>query len=70
MVVGRINNHGEMVEVLTNARFRWMLSEYRQPIYLEAFGEPFWQREVQLRATNFHYDGGKKRRTECLWRNY
>jgi DNA adenine methylase len=63
-------NHAEMVEVLTNARFRWILSEYCQPIYTEAFGKPFWQGEVQLRATNFRHDGGNKRRTECLWRNY
>jgi site-specific DNA-adenine methylase len=63
-------NYDEMVELLKNARFRWLLSEYCQPIYLQAFGKPFWQREVQLRATNFRHDGGKERRTECLWRNY
>jgi DNA adenine methylase len=63
-------NYEEMVGVLKNARFRWILSEYSQPFYLEAFGEPFWQKDVQLRATNFSRDGGRERRVECIWRNY
>ena len=60
----------EMVSTLKNARFRWMLSEYYQPLYVEAFGEPIWRKEVQLCSTNFRHDGGKEKRIECLWRNY
>jgi site-specific DNA-adenine methylase len=63
-------DHIEMVSILKNARFRWLLSEYYQPIYVEAFGEPIWRKEVQLCSTNFRHDGGKEKRIECLWRNY
>jgi site-specific DNA-adenine methylase len=30
-------DHTEMVAILKNANFRWMLSEYNEPLYLEAF---------------------------------
>jgi site-specific DNA-adenine methylase len=63
-------DHIEMVSILIKARFRWLLSEYYQPIYVEAFGEPFWTKGMQLCATNFRHDGGKEKRIECLWRNY
>jgi len=63
-------DHIEMVEILKNARFRWLLSEYYQPIYVEAFGLPFWTKDMQLCSTNFRHDGGKEKRIECLWRNY
>jgi site-specific DNA-adenine methylase len=63
-------DHIEMVSILKNARFRWLLSEYYQPIYAEAFGEPIWRKEVQLRSTNFRHDGGKEKRVECLWKNF
>jgi site-specific DNA-adenine methylase len=62
-------NHEELVEELLRAPYRWLLSEYDHPIY-DRLGRPFWQKEVQLRTTNFRDDGGKQRRTECLWRNY
>jgi hypothetical protein len=62
-------DHEELVEELLKAPYRWMLSEYQNPIY-ERLGKPFWQREVQLRTTNFRDDGGQGRRVECLWRNY
>jgi site-specific DNA-adenine methylase len=63
-------DHKEMVEILKNARFRWLLSEYYQPIYVEAFGLPFWTKDMQLCSTNFRHDGGKEKRIECLWRDY
>jgi site-specific DNA-adenine methylase len=63
-------DHKEMINVLKNARFRWLLSEYEHPLYMEAFGEPFWRKEVQLCATNFRLSGGKAKRIECAWRNY
>jgi site-specific DNA-adenine methylase len=63
-------NHTEMIDVLKTAKFRWLLSEYEHPLYLEAFGQPFWTKNVQLCSTNFRNAGGKERRVECLWRNY
>lgn len=65
-------NHVQMIDVLKNATFRWLLSEYEHPLYLEAFGQPFWRKDVQLCATNFRQnnDHGHARRVECLWRNY
>lgn len=62
-------DHEELVEELLKAPYKWMLSEYQNPIY-ERLGEPFWRKEVQLRTTNFRADGGQGRRVECLWRNY
>jgi site-specific DNA-adenine methylase len=62
-------NHEELVEELRKAPYRWLLSEYENPIYAR-LGKPFWRKEVQLRTTNFRDDGGKGRRVECLWRNF
>lgn len=62
-------NHEELVEELLRAPYKWLLSEYAHKVYAP-LGPPFWQKEVQLRTTNFLDDGGKGRRTECLWRNY
>ena len=62
-------NHEELVEELLRAPYRWLLSEYEHPVYAQ-LGRPFWQKEVQLRTTNFRDDGGQGRRMECLWRNY
>jgi site-specific DNA-adenine methylase len=57
-----------LVGLLQHARFRWLLTEYRQPFYVKKLGEPFYQREVQLACTKL----GKVTRTriECCWRNY
>jgi site-specific DNA-adenine methylase len=62
-------NHKEFVEELIRAPYRWLLSEYENPLYAR-FGRPFWRKDVQLRTTNFRHDGGKGRRVECLWRNF
>jgi site-specific DNA-adenine methylase len=59
-------NHQGMVKLLENAKFKWMLTEYEQPIYLAAFGEPRYRQVVQLAC-----DGrGNRSRTECVWTNY
>jgi site-specific DNA-adenine methylase len=63
-------NHLELVDELKSAKYRWILSEYPNDLYLEAFGPPFWTKDVQLCSTNFRDDAGKERRVECLWRNY
>jgi site-specific DNA-adenine methylase len=62
-------DHKELVDELLGAPYKWLLSEYDNPIYAR-LGRPFWQKQVQLRSTNFRDDGGKQKRTECMWRNY
>lgn len=57
----------ELIEELKVATYKWILCEYRQPLYLMAFGEPVLQKEVQLRSVNFKQMGGQKRRVECIW---
>jgi len=63
-------DHRELIDSLKHAPYRWILCEYYHPLYIEAFGEPFWTKSTQLCATNFRHDGGKEKRVECLWRNY
>jgi site-specific DNA-adenine methylase len=59
-------DHLKMVGLLKKARFRWMLTEYEQPFYLENLGEPNCQIKVQLAC-----DGnGTKKRIECVWKNF
>jgi hypothetical protein len=57
----------ELIEKLKSATFNWVLCEYRQPLYLMAFGEPVLQKDVQLRSVNFRQTGGQERRVECVW---
>jgi site-specific DNA-adenine methylase len=59
-------DHVAMVKLLRGAKFKWMLTEYKQGFYLESLGKPCREREVQLAC-----DGdGKRRRVECVWKNY
>jgi hypothetical protein len=55
----------ELIEHLKSAPFRWILCEYRQPLYVSAFGEPALQKDVQLRAAQLR--DVRKSRTECIW---
>lgn len=55
-----------LVTVLRRARFRWMLTEYRQPFYVRAFGEPVFQKTVQLACDGI----GTRQRVECVWTNF
>jgi len=63
-------DHAEMINALKHAPYSWILCEYLHPLYIEAFGEPFWTKDMQLCATNFRIDGGKEKRVECLWKNF
>jgi site-specific DNA-adenine methylase len=57
-------NHREMVDMLACAKFSWALSEYPDPLYIEAFGHPIWQQEQSCAmSVNRRTD----RRMECLW---
>jgi DNA adenine methylase len=64
-------DHREMVEILKNAKFRWVLSEYGQPLYIKAFGEPALRIPVK-RGTGKPGGGskGQKEAVECLWTNF
>jgi site-specific DNA-adenine methylase len=59
-------DHAELVDILKSAKFRWALSEYKHPIYLEAFGEPGWQQERTI-TYGRGADRPKRIATECLW---
>jgi len=63
-------DYSELIHALKQAPYHWILCEYLHESYLEAFGPPFWRKDVQLCSTNFRYDGGKQKRVECLWRNF
>ena len=59
-------DHSAMISLLLKAKFKWMLTEYEQEIYLKAFGQPTYRRAVQLAC-----DGrGNRTRVECVWTNY
>lgn len=64
-------DHQEMVEILKNAEFKWVLSEYEQPLYIEAFGEPALRIPVK-RGTGKPGGGskGQKDTVECFWTNF
>lgn len=55
-------DHKELVQHLLEAPYRWILSEYDQPLYRNAFAAPC----LQLKATTRH--GAP--RVECLWKNF
>lgn len=58
-------NHEEMVRVLEDAPFRWVLSEYEHPLYVSRLGHPFFRTKVRRMATVEQEDA-----EECLWRNF
>lgn len=58
----------ELIAYLKSAPFQWILSEYKQPIYAVAFGEPAYSRVVKNRATNISKPSWRPK-TECLWTN-
>jgi hypothetical protein len=71
---GRVLSYGPetvdfpyLFKLLAKARFRWLLSEYPEPIYFEKFGDPCFVQEVRLLCTRI---GEEQVRTECLWRNF
>lgn len=66
-------NHQELVDILLNAKFRWLLTEYEHKIYkplTEKFGEPIRIR-VHKSMTNAQQTKSKRVwATECIWRNF
>jgi len=55
-----------LLGTLKRAKFRWMLTEYRQPFYVEALGEPQLQKSMQLACDGI----GTRQRVECVWTNF
>ena len=66
-------NYEELVQILLDAPFRWVLSEYEDKVYkplTERFGEPV---RIEVRKTmNASKDHGGKRPKahECIWKNF
>jgi len=58
--------HSELIEVLQRAKFKWLLSEFRQPVYVQAFGEPLYELPLHPKA-GLNVPGDC--RLECLWGN-
>jgi site-specific DNA-adenine methylase len=54
------------VSALSRAKYRWLLTEYRQPFYVQKLGAPFFEREMQLACDRI----GTRSRVECCWKNY
>ena len=55
----------ELRAYLQSAKFNWCLTEYPQPFWLAAFGEPVHREAVQLRSCDVQKT--KEKRTECIW---
>jgi len=57
----------DMVKLLSKARFKWMLTEYRDrfPLYVKVLGEPIYTKQTTSVVSN---DGSI--RNECIWTNY
>jgi site-specific DNA-adenine methylase len=60
-----LKQHMQMVRILEKAKFKWMLTEYKQPFYTKAFGSPIYTKETTCILSN---EGSP--RTECVWANY
>lgn len=58
-------DHEELVRVLENAPFRWILSEYEHELYTSHFGQPFFKKKMKKQATV-----GQEDEVECLWKNF
>jgi site-specific DNA-adenine methylase len=66
-------NYAEMVEILLNARFRWILSEYEDEIYAPLtikFGEPVRIPVHKTMNDSNHYGGKRPEVVECIWRKF
>jgi site-specific DNA-adenine methylase len=61
-------DHAELVTLLRDASFRWILSEYEHPVY-KPLGKPVLRKTVQLTGTRLG-NGSGETRTECIWKNF
>jgi site-specific DNA-adenine methylase len=66
-------DYQEMVGILLNARFRWVLSEYESEIYqplTDKFGEPVKISVHKTMNDSNHHGGKRPEAVECIWRNF
>jgi hypothetical protein len=66
-------NYPEMVDILLNAPFRWVLSEYEDEIYApltDKFGEPVRIAVCKTMNDSNHHGGRRPEAVECIWRNF
>ncbi len=65
-----IDDHKELLDVISRCTGRFMLSMYRHPLYDEAAAKHNWKR-VDFDLPNNAAGGAEKRRmTECVWMNF
>jgi site-specific DNA-adenine methylase len=65
-------NHEEMVDLLLEAPYRWLLSEYEHDIYeplTRKFGEPIRIEVRKTMSASKDHAGKRPRAVECIWRN-
>ena len=60
-------NYEQLVDVLLDAKFRWLLCGYPHPM-LHRLGAPIWARQMQLLCVRVK-PGGEER-SECIWTNF
>jgi site-specific DNA-adenine methylase len=66
-------DHVEMVEILLDAPFRWMLSEYEHEIYQplsRKFGEPVRIEVRKTMSASKDHGGQRPKAVECIWKNF
>ncbi len=56
----------ELIDYLQRANFSWVFTEHRQPLYLQAFGEPVYQQKAQRPSQNSIQSADQ---FECIWTN-
>lgn len=65
-------DHREMVEILLNAPFQWVLSEYEHKVYeplTRKFGDPVRITVSRTMSASKDHGGRRPRAEECIWRN-
>jgi site-specific DNA-adenine methylase len=64
-------DHEELVALLKRAKFRWILSEYRNDLYIRELGEPFLTKRMPNRLRHPRQcRQNPSYREECLWKNF
>lgn len=64
-------DYAELIRLLLNAKFRWVLSEYDiNPIYRRAFGEPIRIKVKRSMSSARGVTGERTDAEECLWSNF
>jgi hypothetical protein len=58
-------DYDALVKLLMRARFKWIFMEYNRPLYIRAFGQPFFTKTVGYGSGN---KSGQK--VECMWKNF